>query len=209
MIDNGNIIVFEGPDGVGKTATMKKVGQGLRCIGASVIETKMPTDRAKYIVYDGKFPEFVKINALLHDYALELEMLKDHTNSYKDHVVVLMDRSPLMSIPAYNFQKFEDASVEPIYNLFEQFIKYDDFKIDTYLIFDRPEPFVKPTVERDGIFADYDQEFIYDFYAKLKDQYHGVPCIKLYSDNILDTTMNVTQVTAKTMAVLANRGYIK
>lgn len=205
------IIIFEGPDGVGKTTQAKILYKVLSAMGYRTKIYHQPSDFYRAKLYSNDIPEMSKIMYALVDYTEKLKEIMENEN---DLDIVIMDRTPFMSVLAYNTQHVYDdyKDINP-HELIESWIKlYSRYFApeDIYLVFDLVNPFVMPSAERDGVFAEYDHEYIDTFYQSVDTEYLGVKAIRMYggTDLILDKNMTEQETAMQIIATLRNEGIL-
>ena len=184
------IIVFDGPDGVGKTTQINLVHSALsKKYNTKII--KMPTESTRKLLGED-ISQKQKLQALLFDWIdfAYIQTLPD--------TVYLLDRSPLTSILAYNAQHMNEEE----YNWFiKQCNKYHALphphSPTMYIIFNRNMPYNSKIY--DDFENRFNQKWVAETFMALADgkTYYGKPVYGVYTDIVpmYDKTTSTTSDT--------------
>lgn len=153
------IIIFDGPDGVGKTTQINLVADLLNKSGTKTSVVKMPSKAIYPVLTSKKVSPMDKVIALLGDWAT---FVLDADNS--GDTLYLVDRCPLSSIPAYNAQFLSEQEMAET-NTWIKIMSEVPCSPDLYLIFDKETPY--STKQYDTFEKSFDVKTINEVYKNM------------------------------------------
>jgi dTMP kinase len=197
---SAKLIMFDGPDGVGKTTQIKLIAQALSAKGLSVLTTRInggsPIGEALRTVYIGDYPrpaatDFFLGQAIYAAFTTEVEQQRPNYD------VILVDRSPLSNVA---YQSFGSGyPLDEALQACEGTLK--DLRPDLIICYTAPLATLRARVaEARGANPDYFESKSDDFFEKVIEGYNYVT--DYFKIKAVDASVDSNEVERQTMVLV-------